>query len=254
MSLFSTGARALKAVRKIKAGGTAKVSYAMVSMLIISLQDAKAKLSPQKYKAVEDLFAQFQKCTILYEVDAVGYVKLCENVIRKFDEIAPYQLYSGNNELETSIYMDELHKRDKSHCNVASNPVPREVKKSIQNEDKLVDDLYSILIESYPLMAEFDSNINRKVTLIFYQIVKIAQTSGKEAALKQFDALADALAKKDPFYALCIVPMLCGVLEPTKVVSHEESNALALKYSHLYLELVGKMMESHSPKNSSRVP
>lgn len=68
MGLFSSlsvGMRGTKAVNKIRNGGKAKISYAMVSMLIISLQEAKAKLTPDKYKAVEDLFMEFQKCSTI---------------------------------------------------------------------------------------------------------------------------------------------------------------------------------------------
>ena len=47
-------------IQRIKNGGVAKLSISQVANAIINLPDAKAKLNPEVYKKVEDLFVQFQ--------------------------------------------------------------------------------------------------------------------------------------------------------------------------------------------------
>ena len=39
---------------------------------------------------------------------ADGYVNICINIIEKFNALAPYEKYSGGNELEWKMMLDEL--------------------------------------------------------------------------------------------------------------------------------------------------
>lgn len=107
MGVFS-GIQAMKSVSKLKSGGTAKLSLAQVSNLIINLPDAQKKLSPAQFNSVYALFREFQKCKTKHEVDLSGYYAMAVDIIKKFDKIAPYEKYSGGNELEFSFLMDEI--------------------------------------------------------------------------------------------------------------------------------------------------
>lgn len=222
MGLFSSlsvGMRGTKAVNKIRNGGKAKISYAMVSMLIISLQEAKAKLTPDKYKAVEDLFMEFQKCSTTYEVGLEGYFELCKDVILKFDAIAPYELYSGGSELEFSFLMDDIRKGE----NEKHQFIKEVMHESLIDSYSIDENYISTLLEGNPMATREDA-------VDFYKVLIEAKINGKKSALDRFDSLVDKIAERNPQIAIFIVPYFCGALFPNGIISKEESTALSEKY------------------------
>ena len=100
--------KAMKDVSKIKKGGIAKLSISQITGLIINLPDARKNLSPSKFNEVYFLFRQLRTCNTKTQMDIDGYLKQTIEIIRKFDAIAPYQKYSGGNEVEFSLLMDDL--------------------------------------------------------------------------------------------------------------------------------------------------
>jgi hypothetical protein len=168
---------------------------------------------------------QFQKCSTLYEVDMDGYVRLCEDVIRKFDKIAPYYLYSGGNELEASIYMDDLHSRDE------------EKKKSIKDT----------MIDSYEIDEEYVKHLQSHHPLVtdaaardFYKVLVAYALFGKKEALNRFNQFAQDMIDSDLQYAMLTIGYFCGVLEPNGIVTSDECDELSDKYMKKINELVIK--------------
>lgn len=222
MGLFSSyflGAKGIKAVNKIKNGKKSKISYAMVSMLIINLKDAKSKLSSDQYKAIEDLFMEFQKCSTTFEVDMEGYFEMCKEVILKFDAIAPYELYSGGSELEFSFLMDDIRSGEEKKQKFVQDIMHESIIESYSIDENYI----KTLLEAIPMSTREDA-------VGFYKVLIEAKVSGKKAALVRFDKLVDEINERNPEYAVFIVSSLCGFLFPNGIVSKEESTALSNKY------------------------
>lgn len=213
MGLF-TGIKAMKAAKKVKNGGKAKFSYAMISMLIVNLQDAKAKLPPEQYAAVEKQFMDFQKCDTLFEVDVNGYLELCDDVIKKFDAIAPYEKYSGGNELEFSILMDNKRKEENRKKEIVND--------SLSESVKINEEFIKTVLAENPMASREDA-------IEFYKVVMEGKIKGKQAALKRFDTFVDDVAKRNPQNAMLIIPYFCGALNGGGIISKAESDDLSQK-------------------------
>ena len=222
MGLF-TGIKAMNAVKKIKNGGTAKISYSMISMLLVNLPEAKAKLSTEEFKQVEKLFLDFKNANTLFEVDKDGYLALCEEVIKKYDRIAPYELYSGGNELEFSMMMDELRSED------------TQKKERVKEAQRDVVDSFEVDESTIQTIMVNSPFLQREDAVEFYRVMVENSINGKTAALERFDRNAKKLIETDRQRAFFVVSFLCGLLEPTGIVTHDESNNLSKKYSDLII-------------------
>lgn len=107
MGLIS-GLQAMSAAQRIKQGGIAKISIAQIANLIINLPDAQRNLPPEKFREVYYLFREFQKCKTKTPHDINAYLDDAIKIIKRFDAIAPYEKYSGGNEIEFSFMMDDI--------------------------------------------------------------------------------------------------------------------------------------------------
>lgn len=107
MGVFAS-IKAMKAIETMRHGGKAKISYAQISTLIINLQDAKRKFDSRTFNQLFSLYKEFQKCNTVFEVDLNGYYSMAIDVIKKFDQVAPFEKYSGGNELEFSFLLETI--------------------------------------------------------------------------------------------------------------------------------------------------
>lgn len=107
MGIFSD-LKGMKAVQKIAHGGVDKLSLLQIVCLITNMPDAKRNLTEAQFNDVYDLYKNYRKCTTKLPMDADGYVNICINIIEKFNALAPYEKYSGGNELEWKMMLDEL--------------------------------------------------------------------------------------------------------------------------------------------------
>jgi hypothetical protein len=57
-----SGIKAMSAVQKIKSGGTAKLTIAQITELIINLQDARKNTTDEQFKEIYTLYCAHQKC------------------------------------------------------------------------------------------------------------------------------------------------------------------------------------------------
>lgn len=108
-----SGIQAMIAVQKLKNGETARLSIAQITNLIINLPDAQRKLTKQQFDDVCSLYFELNKCRTKHQVDLYGYYDIAVDIIKRFDNIAPYEKYSGGNELEFSFLMDRIRNENK---------------------------------------------------------------------------------------------------------------------------------------------
>lgn len=104
--------QAIFAIQKIRNGGVASLSIAQVANNIISLSDAQKNLPKEKDDQVRTLFYEMQKCTTKMPMDMETYMDVALRIIKNFDKIAPYEKYSGGNEIEYSFFMDDVREHD----------------------------------------------------------------------------------------------------------------------------------------------
>ena len=107
MEIFS-GIKAMSALQKIKLGGTAKLSVAQITNLIISLSDAQRNLSPEKFRAIYNLYMEHQKIKTKISQNIDTYMQTAIKIIKKFDIIAPFEKYSGMDEFETKNLLMQI--------------------------------------------------------------------------------------------------------------------------------------------------
>lgn len=228
MGLFSD-IKAIKEVQRIKNGGTAKLSISQITGLITNMSDAQKHLSPQQFEKVYSLFKEFRKCNSKIDMDIDTYYKIAVSIIKKFDMFAPYEKYSGGNELEFSFLMDEI-RNSETHS-----------KKDFLDLDMYCDskdaeeDIKNIIINGAPLA------ITREEAMAVLAVCLCNQVYGKEAALNAFDMLAKQIINKyseSEIEALGKISFLAGVLCPNGVVSKAESDDLAKKYFLAFMDKV----------------
>lgn len=104
--------KAMNDIQKLKSGGVVQLSIGQITELITNMLDARKNLTPEQYYRVYDLFTKLKKCNTKIEMDLDEYYRTCVDIIKKFDKIAPYEKYSGGNELEFSFLMDDIRKDD----------------------------------------------------------------------------------------------------------------------------------------------
>ena len=106
---FFSDAKAVFDVQRIKTGkGTAKLSISQIVNLLINLPDAQKKLSADEFNQVYILFKEMRKCKTKLLLNMDGYVDTAIKIIKEFDKIAPYEKYSGGNEIEFSFMMADI--------------------------------------------------------------------------------------------------------------------------------------------------
>lgn len=84
-------------------GGTAKFSIASITTMSINLPDAKKRLTGEEFDQVYALFKRLRKCKSKIELDIDGYHDLAARIVLMFDNIAPYEKYSGMDEIEGKL-------------------------------------------------------------------------------------------------------------------------------------------------------
>lgn len=102
--------KAMADVQRIKNGGTANLSISQIVCLIVNLQDAKKNLPKQQFEAVYFTFKQFRKQKEKMELTIEGYYRVASGIILLFNQIAPYEKYSGMNQIETRLLLKEIQK------------------------------------------------------------------------------------------------------------------------------------------------
>lgn len=108
MGVFSD-IKAMSDLQKIKSrGGKAKLSISQIVNLIVNMSDAQRNLPPEQFKLVYAFYTLCRQSKTKIKMDYDGYLDTASKLILRFDEIAPYEKYSGNGEVETQMMLEEI--------------------------------------------------------------------------------------------------------------------------------------------------
>ena len=113
---YYSAMQAISDIQTIKNGGTADLSLAQITFCIVNLQDAEQKLSRSKFKKVYSLFLQYQQKNTKTSYTLASYTETATLIIRTFDAIAPYELYSGGDPQECSALLAEIRQDNPSNA------------------------------------------------------------------------------------------------------------------------------------------
>lgn len=233
MGLFSD-AKAITDVQKIKNGGTAELSISQITNLIINLPDAQRKLTPAEFQAVHGLYKQMRKCKTKLQMDMDGYLDTVVKIIREFDQIAPYEKYSGGNEIESSFMMQDIRKDTENSSNIQDY-----LKSAVDESGNGNNEYINHIVETGYQISYDDAKA-------FLGILILHEKKGKAEALAKFDLLVKYWIDSSDAESVLLsigIPFFCGALFPNGVVTKEESDVLSEKYSNM---AINKILESHS--------
>lgn len=105
-----SGLSAIMTVQKMKKGGVGKLSISQITQIIVNLPDANQNLSQEQFDSVLRLYKHLRLCKSKALMDMDGYLDTATHIVRLFDSIAPYEKYSGNDESETVLMLEEMRK------------------------------------------------------------------------------------------------------------------------------------------------
>ena len=109
MNIFS-GIKAIINIQKMKLGGTAKLSIAQITNLLINLLDANRNLHKDKFNEIYELYKKLSRNNAKIRMDINDYYCIAIEIIMQFDKIAPYEKYSGGDETEVSLLLKYVRK------------------------------------------------------------------------------------------------------------------------------------------------
>lgn len=224
---FFSDIKAAADVQRIKHGGTAKLSLSQVTCLIVNMADARKNLPERQFNEVYKLYRKFRKATTKIPMDMYAYTQTAVKIIKMFDAIAPYERYSGGNELEISFMMDEIR---------------AEADKGEEDEFDTEDREYMayIIKESASFVKLSEEDAKNVVRLL-----KCNNENGKKKAIELFDSIAmKTLAETASEYAAFKISYISGLLVPNGVISKEESDELSRKYNEIFLKKLQKKLKN----------
>lgn len=206
--------KAMKDVSKIKAGGTAKLSISQITGLIVNLPDAQKNLSPREFNEVYNFFRRLRTCKTKIKMDIDGYLKQAIEIVKRFDAIAPYQKYSGGNELEFSFLMNDLRSQE-STINTSND---------VCYDDEEVEEYARYLMKEATFSIEYDDALEFSKLLHRYTVV------GKEETLERFFEFNKRLFERfgtiSPI-AITMASYFMGALNANGIISNEELDELS---------------------------
>lgn len=212
---FFSDLKAAADVQRIKHGGTARLSLSQITCLIVNMTDAKRNLPERQFDEVHGLYRQFRKATTKTPMDRHTYTDTAVKIIKMFDAIAPYERYSGGNELEMSFMMEDIRQEAKKSEEEEFDAEDRECIAYIIKESAT-----SPLVK---LSEEDAKNVLR--------LVKCNYKYGKIKTLELFDSIAmKMIAETDSVFVTLKISYISGILVSSGVISEEESNELSQRY------------------------
>ena len=238
MELFG----ALGKLQKLKNGQTVNMSYADVCNLIINLQDAKKNLNKKQFDEVFSLFTQLRKtATTKYSVDLNGYYRMCEDIILRFDEIAPYEKYSGTSEFETSLLMKSI--RGEKHAEEASFGSDEDENRIFYAVENAVKRNASVFYDS--IYSSIEKEIKNLNDMPEERMVEI----NNEARIRNFEAiLKDVLIALDLYKGPASINSYTILIAGTYGIKTDQKHLITagMIYSTLYYML------THNKPNSAK--
>lgn len=153
-------------IEKIMNGETAMLSVAQVVLTLVNMTDAKNNLSPNEFEKVYGLFCKYmtdQKMNELKEMNSDLYLETCEEIIKKFDVLVPFESYSGreSDDIEFTMFLEEIREEaEKERCMDKNYLLVKETLENSKNEYK------KILEETFSKLVTQNNEINENKLII----------------------------------------------------------------------------------------
>ena len=264
MGLFS-GIKAMRNWAKIKDGGKEKMSIADITTFIINLHDAERNLSDQQFKAAYALYKALRKCHTKMEMDLNGYYEQAAIIIGIFNQVAPYEKYSGMEKTEAIFFIDgikplleELKPRSVSLLNSirSSNP---ELNKYFPKEEQDIEEYLLELANKHrckemnediaEIMEKAPIGTTRDHAAMFEGILITYAFSGKRKALDVADKLFRKWIDNDKGIPMAQfqISYFCGILNVNKVLTDEEMN----HFIKVYMDIFKSKLVAYANANKS---
>lgn len=226
MSIFSDF-QAISELKKLKKGKVASLSMSQIVCVITNMTDAKRNLSSEQYRDVYALFQEYRKCNTKLSITMDDYLDIAIKIIKSFDRVAPYEKYSGGNELEFSFMMQDIRSELNQH--------------NIQEELFSLVDMFGSSNDDYiNYMVENGKGLTKENAKAFVGILITSERYGKEEALRRFKLYIDHLisAAGDRFglnmNLRWTVSFLCGALAANEILTNAESDSLSEHYANIF--------------------
>lgn len=215
MSFFSD-IKAIGSVQKIKNGETAKLSISQITGLLINLIDAKENLSAYEFNQIYSLFNSLRTCKRKTEMNYESYLQQAVDIIKRFDAIAPYEKYSGGNEIEFSFLMDDI-RAENSSDNCAKDELINNARKAYSEQ----------------LVQQSNGMIDWEDARKFADILFLYSVYGKSDTLVAFDGFIDDIVKKHgAIFSVTIVSYFMGILNSNGVITQNELDSMRKKFTN----------------------
>lgn len=133
---YLSGLKAVLAVEKMKKGGTAKLSIGQITNLIVNMPDAQKNLSKEQFQNVYSMYLAFTKCNTKMLIDLGEYYETACQIISVFNKLAPYELYSGGNKIETKFLLQEVEKVEAENPEFSSGVLKLAVENTLNETGK----------------------------------------------------------------------------------------------------------------------
>lgn len=213
---FFSDIKAIGSVQKIKNGGTAKLSISQITGLIINLPDARNNLPANKFNQVYELFNKLRTCNTKMELDYNGYLQQAVDIIKRFDAIAPYEKYSGGNEVEFSFLMEDIRAEGNTYNTATDDFIDNEKE---QYAKQLVQ-------QSNEMIALEDAKQ-------FVDILLRYSVYGKNDCLDAFDVFVDNIVKKyGAIPSIKIVSFFMGALNANGIITQTELDSMSKNFTN----------------------
>ncbi|MFR7758307.1 MAG: hypothetical protein ACLU3G_04335 [Christensenellales bacterium] len=147
MGLFAD-IKAVGAVQKIKNGATALLTISQITGLLINLPDAEKNLSKEEFNRIYALFEEMRKCNTKMQMNIDLYLDTAVKIIKEFDKIAPYEKYSGGNEIEFSFLMADIRGKNYEEIRKLRETISK-MEAALQQKDSADKENAQILAEAW---------------------------------------------------------------------------------------------------------
>lgn len=219
MGIFSDMV-AIGSIQKLRSGEIVALSVSQITGVLINLPDAQRKLTTEQFNKVYGLFKELRKNNNKKRMTLEGYYNTAIDIIKKFNEIAPYENYSGTDRQETLLLMQKINSgtivNDKSF-------------EYTKEEQKYAN---YIVENSRGMVSDKDAKE-------FIKIIRSYAEEGKEKALERFDLLIEGLISSgDLFKATSQMSFYSGLLNSNGIISDKEMETLLQKYQGKILSLI----------------
>ena len=220
VGLFSD-IKAIGSIQKIKRGGCANLSVSQITGVLINLTDARRNLRYREFSEIYQLFNELRANKTKKKMNHESYVLQAIEIIKQFDNIAPYEKYSGGDSFETAMFMESI--------------------RSEEIEQEFIQDEIAINEEKELYITQMVQQSNGIISLEdaqqFMSVLNVFIESGKEETLNAFKVFSNNIIKKgDALSSLTKIPFFMGILNVNEIITQSELEKMREKFAKEFVE------------------